>query len=142
MQQSIVKFYIALSYRHCSTYFGHYHAHYQEPSNCRCSLCFPYECGGGRVFSLGRFVNKCPKHVEQCLYDKAIKFYDWLLHLFGCFFLSDWRCTEPQTLKMIMIVQSILPDTCGRMYIKNDYITSIYKYLMRQTQIFDVLLIW
>jgi len=30
MQQSIVKF-IALSYRHCSTRFGHYNAHHQEP---------------------------------------------------------------------------------------------------------------
>ena len=26
------------------------------------------------------------------------KFYNWLLHLVGCFYLSDWRCTEPQTL--------------------------------------------
>jgi len=30
MQQSIVKF-IALSYRHCSTCFGHHYAHHQEP---------------------------------------------------------------------------------------------------------------
>jgi hypothetical protein len=30
MQQSILKF-IALSYRHCSTCFGHYYAHHQEP---------------------------------------------------------------------------------------------------------------
>ena len=30
MQQSIVKF-IALSYRHCSTCFGHYYAHHREP---------------------------------------------------------------------------------------------------------------
>jgi len=30
MQQSIVKF-IALSYRHCSTCFGHHNAHHQEP---------------------------------------------------------------------------------------------------------------
>jgi hypothetical protein len=30
MQQSIVKF-IALSYRHSLTCFGHYHAHHQEP---------------------------------------------------------------------------------------------------------------
>jgi len=29
MQQSIVKF-IALSYRHCSTCFGHYNAHHQD----------------------------------------------------------------------------------------------------------------
>ena len=26
------------------------------------------------------------------------KIYDWLLHLVGCLYLSDWRCTEPQTL--------------------------------------------
>jgi len=31
MQQSIVKFFIVLSYRHCSTCFGHYYAHHQEP---------------------------------------------------------------------------------------------------------------
>jgi len=30
MQQSIAKF-IALSYRHCSTCFGHHNAHHQEP---------------------------------------------------------------------------------------------------------------
>jgi len=30
MQQSIVKF-IALSYRYCSTCFGNYNAHHQEP---------------------------------------------------------------------------------------------------------------
>jgi hypothetical protein len=30
MQQSIVKF-IVLSYRYCSTCFGHYYAHHQEP---------------------------------------------------------------------------------------------------------------
>jgi len=30
MQQSIVKF-IALSYRHCSTRFGHHNAHHREP---------------------------------------------------------------------------------------------------------------
>jgi hypothetical protein len=84
MQKSIVKF-IALSQRHCSTCFGHYNAHHQEPvklplqplvsvwmwrwkcsqpwsvcytnrspSNCCCSLWFPYECGGGSVVSRGR----------------------------------------------------------------------------------------
>jgi hypothetical protein len=30
MQQSIVKF-VVLSYKHCSTCFGHYYAHHQEP---------------------------------------------------------------------------------------------------------------
>ena len=31
----------------------------RSPSNCRCSLWFPYECGGGRVLSRGRFVSVC-----------------------------------------------------------------------------------
>ena len=30
----------------------------RSPSNCRCSLKFPYECGGGRVLSRGRLL--CP----------------------------------------------------------------------------------
>jgi len=30
----------------------------RSPSNCRFSLWIPYECGGGRVLSRGRFVNK------------------------------------------------------------------------------------
>ena len=29
----------------------------RNPSNCRCSLWFPYECGGGRVRRRGRFVS-------------------------------------------------------------------------------------
>jgi hypothetical protein len=29
----------------------------RSPSNCRCSLWFPYECGGGSVLSRGRFVH-------------------------------------------------------------------------------------
>jgi len=29
----------------------------RNPSNCRCSLWFPYECGGGSVLSRGRFVS-------------------------------------------------------------------------------------
>ena len=38
---------------------------------------------------------------ETCWADsirQSNKYYDWLLHLVGCFYLSDWRCTEPQTL--------------------------------------------
>jgi hypothetical protein len=53
MQQSIVKF-IALSHRYCSTCFGHYNAHHQEPV--KLPLQFPYACGGGSVLSRGRFV--------------------------------------------------------------------------------------
>ena len=33
------------------------------------------------------------------------KFYDWLLHLVGCFYLSDWRCTKPQNWKAIICLQ-------------------------------------
>jgi hypothetical protein len=55
MKQSIVKF-IAL---YCSTYFGHYNVHHQEPVKLPLQpLWFPYECAGGSVLSLGRFFNK------------------------------------------------------------------------------------
>jgi hypothetical protein len=102
----------------------------KSPSNCRWSLWFPYECGGGSVLSRGRFVNKPttaentsisrltnrprlrtlpPPHTygnqrlqrqlvgllmmgivmsETCWavsVRQSNKFYDWLLHLFGCF---------------------------------------------------------
>jgi hypothetical protein len=41
-----------------------------------------------------------------------------------------------------MVVQGILPDMRDRIYIKMTTLTSIHKYLMRQTQIFGLLLIW
>ena len=56
MQQSVVKF-IALS---SQTLLNMFRA-LQCPSsgarqNCRCSLWFPYECGGGSVLRRGQFV--------------------------------------------------------------------------------------
>jgi hypothetical protein len=110
MQQSIIKF-IALSYRHCSTCFGHYNVHHQEPVKCRWSLWFPYECGGGSVLSRGRprLRTLPPSHSygnqrlqrqihgllmmgivmpETCwavYVRQGNKFYDLLLHLVGCF---------------------------------------------------------
>jgi hypothetical protein len=30
----------------------------RSPSNCRCSLWFPYVCGGGSVLNRGRFVSQ------------------------------------------------------------------------------------
>jgi len=37
----------------------------RSPSNCRCSLWFPYECGGGRVLSRCRFVSNKPTTAKQ-----------------------------------------------------------------------------
>ena len=36
-----------------------------NPSNCRCSLCFPYECGGGSVLSRGRFVSYGKQRLQR-----------------------------------------------------------------------------
>jgi hypothetical protein len=80
-----------------------------SPSNCRCSLWFPYECGGGSVLSWPRLRTLPPPHSYgnqrlQLQFDGLLmmgiimpetcwavsvrqsnKFYDWLLHLVGCF---------------------------------------------------------
>jgi hypothetical protein len=55
MQQTVVKF-IALLCRYCSTCFGHYNAHHQEPVKLLLQPLVPYECAGGSVLSRGRFV--------------------------------------------------------------------------------------
>ena len=81
----------------------------RSPSNCRCSLWFPYECGGGSVLSQPRLRTLPPPHSyrnqrlqqqfdgllmmgiimpETCWavsVRQSNKFYDWLLHLVGCF---------------------------------------------------------
>jgi hypothetical protein len=100
MQQSIVKF-IALSYRHCSSCF-------------RASQCPSSGARQTAVAASGFHMNvevdvflavvgllanrprlrtlpspHCPKHVEQCLYDKAINFtIDCCIQL-GFFYLRD-----------------------------------------------------
>jgi hypothetical protein len=110
MQQSIVKF-IALSYRHCSTCFGHHNAHHQEPVKLssqplvsvwmwrwKCSqpwsvwehfhLHIHTETRGcdGSLTGTWWWALWCPKHVEQYLYYKAINFTIdyciWLVVLF------------------------------------------------------------
>jgi len=88
----------------------------RSPSNCRCSLWFPYECGGGSVLSRG------PPHLygnqrlqrqfdgllmmgivmpETC-WAMSLRQSNKILRLIVAsswvFYLSDWRCTEPQTL--------------------------------------------
>ena len=81
----------------------------RSPSNCRCSLWFPYECGGGSVLSRPRLRTLPPPQSygnqrlrrqfdgllmmdivmpETCWavsVRQSNKFYDWLLHLVGCF---------------------------------------------------------
>jgi len=63
MKQSIVKF-IALSYRHCSTCFGHYY-----DGLLVMGIIMPETCWAVSV--------------------RQNKFYDWLLHLVGCFYLRN-----------------------------------------------------
>ena len=83
----------------------------RSPSDCRCSLWFPYECGGGSVLSRGRprlrtlpplhsYGNQrlqrqfdgllmmgivMPETCSSVSVRQSNKFYDWLLHLVGCF---------------------------------------------------------
>ena len=94
----------------------------RSPSNCRCSLWFPYECGGGSVLRRSRLRTMRtlpPPHSygnqrlqrqfdgllmmgivmpERCWavsVRQINKFYDWLLHLVGCFIcviqVFTWR---------------------------------------------------
>ena len=120
----------------------------QSPSrgtrqNCRRSLWFPYECGGGSVLSRGRFFSNrrrlrtlphsygnqrlwrqfdglmmmgvvMPETCWAVSVRQSSKFYDCLLHLVGCS-LSDWRCTEPQTLKkkFVLVSQSTVREPRG-----------------------------
>ena len=103
----------------------------RSPSNCRCSLWFPYECGGGSVLSRGRFVSNKLTTAENTSTSTFIRKPEAatavgrapddghcnarnmlssvgttkqsILRLIVAsswvFYLSDWRCTEPQTLK-------------------------------------------
>jgi hypothetical protein len=81
----------------------------RSPSDCRCSIWFPYECAGGSVLSRPRLRTLPPAHSYgnqrlQRQFDGLLmmgivmpetcwavsvrqgnKFYDWLLHLVGCF---------------------------------------------------------
>jgi hypothetical protein len=78
MQISIVKS-VALSYRYCSTCFGHYNAHHQE-------LVMPEMMG-----------IVMPDTCLAVSVRQSNKFYDWLLHLVGCFVrvIEDARNHKP-----------------------------------------------
>ena len=101
----------------------------RSPSNCRCSLWFPYECEGGSVLSRGPLTNR-PRvrtlpsphsygnqrlqrqfdgllmmdiiMAETC-WAVSVRQSNKILRLIVAsswvFYLSDWRCTEPQILK-------------------------------------------
>ena len=69
MQQSIVKF-LALSYRYCSTCLGQYNAHHQEP----------VKFDG--LLMMGIVM---PETCWAVSLRQGNTFYDWLLHLVGCF---------------------------------------------------------
>ena len=57
MQQSIVKFYCFVVQTLLNMFRALLCPLSGAPSNCLCSLWFPFECGGGSVFSRGRFVS-------------------------------------------------------------------------------------
>jgi hypothetical protein len=56
MQQSIVKFYCFVVQILLNPFRTLLCPSSEARQNCRCSLWFPYECGGGSVLSRGRFV--------------------------------------------------------------------------------------
>jgi len=57
MQQTILKFLLLCRTDTAQHVSGITMPHIRSPSNCRCSLWLPYECGGGSVLSRGRFVS-------------------------------------------------------------------------------------
>jgi len=57
MQQSIVKFLLLCRTDTAQRVLGIIMPIIRSPSNCHCSLWFPYKCGGGCVLSRGRFVS-------------------------------------------------------------------------------------
>jgi hypothetical protein len=76
MQQSIVKF-IAWSHRRCSTCFGYYYAHHQELFQTAVAA------SGFRIFLMMGII--MPETCWAPSMRLNNKFYDWLLHLVGCF---------------------------------------------------------
>jgi len=124
MQQSIVKF-IAWLYRHCSTCFGHYNAHYQEPR----TLPPPHSYGNHRLqrqfdglLMMGIVM---PETCWAVSVWKSNKFYDWLLHLVGCFIwvLDEYRYGDCSSASIWILVGTYL--ILSLLYIK--LISSLFK---------------
>jgi len=124
MQQSIVKFYCFVVQTMLNMFRALLCPSSGAPSNCRCSLWFPYECGGGSVLCRG--IEHFHLHIhtetrgcngsltgllmmgiimpEKC-WAVSVRQSNKILRLIVAsswvFYLSDWRCTEPQTLTSI-----------------------------------------
>jgi hypothetical protein len=130
----------------------------RSPSNCRCSLWFPYECGGGRVSNRPRMETRPPPHsygnqrlkrqfrgllmmgiiMPETCWAAPIrqnnKFYDWLLHLVGCFIwasliflyfyyadvfcvvrlgISSKTCSPDGEVRVVYVLICYCPFLCG-----------------------------
>jgi len=126
MQQSIVKFYCFFIQTLLNMFRALQCPSSGAPSNCSCNLWFPYECGGGSVLSHGRYDHGWEYfhlhiHTEtrgcngsltgllmmgitmpETCWAVSVRQSNKILRLIVAsswvFYLSDWRCTEPQTL--------------------------------------------
>jgi len=138
MQQSIVKFYCFVVQTLLNTFRALPCPSSGAPSNCRCSLWFPYECGGRSVLSRPRTLppphsygnQKLQRHFDGLLMMGMVmpetcwvsvrqsnKFYDWLLHLDGCFIRvekkvcckrSIWQSPNPRPAKFRFLKAKVL----------------------------------
>ena len=160
MQQSIVKF-IVLSYRHCSTCSGITMPIIRSPSNCRCSLWFSYECGGGSVLSRPRLRTLSPPHSYgnqrlQRQFDRLLvmgivmpetcwavsvrqsnKFYNWLLHLVGCFIWVYWTFWFMPSWSLL-ISQSLICNVSEHVLDDEDLQHLINYYLFQRNRGLDI----